>query len=310
MKALVTGALGQDGTLLTRLLRSNGADVLGVDRVARPSGDSGVMALDITDRDATMACVRDFKPDRIFHLAACHHSSDGSSGAEGDEQMVAVNFRSTETLANVVARHLPQCRLLFAASSQMYTATAPGMIVSETTPMKPSTFYGWTKAWSRELLAYYRDHRSIYAVTAILFNHESVLRGPDFITRKVTSAAARAKREGKADLKVRDIGAAVDWSAAEDVVEGMSIALTAPAPADYVIASGKIHTVANLLDTAFARVSLQWRDFVSHDAVTAGVRPSLVGDASRLRSIGWKPRIEFKKMIETMVDADFGHASG
>lgn len=304
MKALVTGAAGQDGTLLSRLLRSQGVEVLGVDREVTQQGGSKVTALDITDRTAIERCLLDFKPDRIFHLAACHHSSEGSSGVDLEEQMVAVNFRSTEILTNAVLRLVPGCQLLFAASSQMYTPIAPGTVISETTPMAPSTFYGWTKAWSRELLAYYREHRGLFGLTTILFNHESVLRGPDFITRKITRAAARAKRDRKGDLRVRDISASVDWSAAEDVVEGMTIALSAAEPADCVIASGRAHTVEDLLDTAFAYVELPWRDFVSHDSVAPAARPSLIGDASRLRSLGWAPRISFRKMIETMVDAD------
>jgi GDPmannose 4,6-dehydratase len=302
MKALVTGAGGQDGTLLRRRLRAVGADVVGIDRASNPT--EGIRAVDVTDRAAIESLLRLEQPDEIYHLAACHHSSERSGSVDLDEQMIAVNFRSTETLVTTIARHLPRCRLLFAGSSQMFTPAGPRTTITEATPMQPGTFYGQTKAWSRELLGFYREQRGVYCGTAILFNHESTLRGPDFVTRKITRAAARAKHEGATGLELRDISASVDWSAAEDMVEGMRIALTAPTPADYVIASGVTHTVRELLEIAFQRVGLRWQDFVESSTAVDGVRPSLVGDASRLRSLGWKPAIGFRELIGSMVDAD------
>jgi len=305
MRSLITGAAGQDGTLLARLLRDRGDVVLGVDRISDPS--RGIIAVDLRDDRALERAVRDAEPDRIFHLAACHHSADEGDTIGSEREMLATNFRSTGVLATTIAQHLPRCRLLYAGSSQMYSGGDGPLVVDENTPMRPGTFYGLTKAWSRELLAYHRQHHGVYCGTVILFNHESTLRSPNFVTRKITLCAAQARVTGSADLKLRDLEAECDWSSAEDVVAGMVTAISAAEPRDYVVASGTLHRVRDVLDVAFGAVDLSWRDYL---ATPGAVRPdaersrALVGDASRLRDAGWEPKVGFADMIRSMVEAD------
>ena len=310
MRALITGAAGQDGTLLRRLLDSEGVEVLGLD--AREPGTSTdpchLSMIDITDREALTAVITSFRPDEIYHLAACHHSSERAAGRLLDRQMVATNFASTEVIVTTVAEHLPSCRVLYAGSSQMYS---PGLTrpVTEATPTAPPTFYGLTKSWSRQLLSFYREHHGVYCSTAILFNHESTLRGPEFLTRKITMAAATARRLGRTDLHLRDVTARVDWSSARDVVRGMRCALSATTPQDFVIASGEAHSVSDVLDVAFGAVGLHWQAFTTFDPPPANPLPPLIGDPSRLeQETGWRREYGFRAMIEEMVMADLSRS--
>jgi GDPmannose 4,6-dehydratase len=309
VRALVTGAGGQDGSLLVRLLVSHDIQVLGVDRSDAADGrheGAEMRAIDVTDEGAITRLMADFKPDQVYHLAACHHSSEAAGHVALERQMIETNFRSAEFLIEYIAERLPNTRILLAGSSQMYRALdGECLVVSESTPMNPSTFYGRTKAWARELLAYYRNERGIFGTTAILFNHESPRRSPQFVTRKITMAAARAKRGRPEQLHLRDISAKTDWSSASDVVEGMRLMLGASEPDDYVLASGKARRVQDVLDAAFGFVGLDWRALTTFDPPSAGPQSELVGNSLRIRqSLGWQAAVTFEAMIEEMVASD------
>lgn len=267
--------------------------------------------MDITDNGAVRHVISDFKPDHIYHLAACHHSSERSRAIELDTEMVAVNFRATELLLSTIARVRPKCRILFAGSSQMYSAPAGhSLLVNEDTPMNPVSFYGYTKSWGRELFAHYRDKRGIFASTAILFNHESPMRRPDFLSRKISIAAARAKLGGTPKLHLLDISRRTDWSSAEDVVEGMRLALSAQVPVDYVFASGMARGVDDALEIAFSSVGLNWKEFATFDHPDKGTGGVLAGDATRARNaLGWRPSISFPQMLSAMVASDISSIS-
>lgn len=308
MRALITGARGQDGTLLRERLVERGFEVLGVDRaVARNDArDEGIRALDIRDESALRKIVEEFGPNQIYHLAACHHSSEERSGVHLDREMVETNFRSAAVLTTLVAERFPSCRILLAGSSQMYRPIAGRTIViDEGTIMNPSSFYGWTKAWSRELMAQYRDRRGVFGTTVILFNHESRLRAPHFVTRKISMAAARASIGEAPKLHLMDIYGQADWSSATDIVEAMYLALAAAQPADYVLASGEARRVVDVLEAAFGAVGLDWRDHTTFDHAADRADGALVGDATRARtSLGWLPRTSFDDMIAEMVHSD------
>ena len=310
MRALVTGARGQDGTLLGELLVSQGFEVLGLVRpgsrsVPTPDGPE-LRHVDLTDDKDVRRIFADFKPDHVYHLAASHHSSDEAGSAACDREMVATNFRAAEILLGAIVELRPSCRLLLAGSSQMYQPKEGRETrVDEMTPMSPATFYGHTKAWSRELLAQYRARHGVFGSMVILFNHESPLRGRNFVSRKVSIGAAQAKSGDMAPLQLRDVTAKTDWSSATDVVRGMLLALTADEPGDYVLASGVARRLEDLLDVAFRTVGLDWRDYVDVDPSAKPSSGALVGDATRARTaLGWKPVVGFDQMIADMVAFD------
>lgn len=314
MRAVITGALGQDGRLLGALLRSRGIDVVGLVRAGCGADESLAAAygLDISDDRAMWRVLDEIQPDHIYHLAACHHSSERDTDPLLDREMVATNFRSTEAMLSWIAARGTACRLLVAGSSQMYRPV-PGqcLAVSEVTPMDPGTFYGFTKAWSRELVAYYRDKRNVFGSTAILFNHESPLRGSQYVTRKISIAAARAKLQLDHELHLIDVTSQVDWTSAKDVVQGMFLALLAVQPDDYVYGSGTAHTVQDVLETAFGHVGLEWRRFTTFGDPPDPSRGILVADADRAaRCLGWRPQVGFAEMIREMVDFDLARLSG
>lgn len=308
MRALVTGARGQDGTLLLPLLKQHGREVLGVDLARRGllASADGVHDLDLRDATGLETVFDEFLPDEVYHLAACHHSSEQSGDFSLDLVMIDTNFRVVERLLARISTRRPQCRILIAGSSQMYRAI-PGKqtLIDESTAMTPVSFYGLTKSWSRSLLAHFRDKRGIFACTGILFNHESPLRTPSFVTRKVSMAAARAKAGVPADLHIRDISSATDWSSATDVVEGLRLAMSATEPRDYVFASGVPRTIEQLLECAFDFVGLDWRTNTTFELPGPGPRGILVGDATRARTeLGWTPKVEFEQLIAQMVTYD------
>lgn len=308
MRAIITGAKGQDGKLLRSSLEGRGYLVLGIDRprpdlVNAHTGD--FVRLDLTDEMAVKRVFHEFEPDEIYHLAACHHSSE-QKGLQLEREMIRTNFQAVEVLVAVIQKFRPACRLFIAGSSQMYRAEGRGLtVIDESTSTTPSTFYGFTKAWSRELLAYHRRNNGLFGCMGILFNHESCLRPATFLSRKISIAAAHAKLGYSAKLQIRNIASEVDWSAAEDVVEGMRLALSASSPQDYVLASGRSHRVSEVLDIAFDYVGLNWRNYTEFEEPSDRRESALVGNAQKARiALGWQPYITFEKMIRQMVAYD------
>lgn len=297
-RVLVTGAGGQDGRLLSRLLVGRGVEVIGLVRRADAVLEPGVARLvaDVGDREALLAALDAVRPARIFHLAAAHHSSAGApAGVERD--MVRVNFEAAATLLDWAARAARDARIVLAGSSQMYTAPAAGeLAVDEATPEAPATFYGRTKADARAAAAAARAG-GLHAGTAILFNHESELRGPGFVTRRLVDAAAARTR-----VEVMNAAARVDWSAARDVVDGLARMAEAETPGDYVFGAGILHSVRDWALAACARAR------VDPDAIFAAAsdRPAgaLVANPARAaRELDWMPTTGFADLVGGMVDA-------
>lgn len=310
--ALITGVLGQDGSLLAELLLARGYRVTGVARSSANQPASGPLSMvriataDLTDRAAVTALLRDVQPDEVYHLAAFHHSSQDSSvsaATQGKDAMLAVNFLMTKTLAFAISEMAAPCHLVFASSSQVYTALRARHAVDESDPRQPATFYGHAKSWSMDLLAFLRSESGLRASSAILFNHESPRRGAQFVTRKITRAAALAKAGTPPGLALQNIGARVDWSSAHDVVAALSMMARSPAAGDYVIASGTLHSIRDLLTVAFGHVGLDWQQFTSYqeDRET----PALVGTTRAIESeLGWQRSTTFEQVIVEMVEHD------
>jgi GDPmannose 4,6-dehydratase len=196
-----------------------------------------------------------------------------------------------------------ECHLVYAASSQMFTAVEMRHDVDERSSRQPSTFYGHTKSWSVDLLRLLKNEAGLRASSAILFNHESPRRGSQFVSRKITLAAAQASLGLQPSVHLQNIGARVDWSSAHDVVDALNLIGRCDAPSDYVVSSGTLHTVRQLLETAFGHVGLDWARYASYteDRET----PALVGRPHELEAaLGWHRAKDFDTIVAEMVDHD------
>ena len=310
--AVITGALGQDGSLLAELLLSQGYRVVGVvkaDAVVPTTGplsQASFVVTDLADPTAVQALLEMHRPDELYHLAAFHHSSQQSAvstALDGKEAMLATNFLATKVLAFALLRLQLDCQLVFAASSQIFTALESCHEVSESSARRPSSFYGHTKSWSMDLLEALRNEAGLRASSAILFNHESPRRGVEFVSRKITRAAAQAALGARPRLELQNIGARADWSSAHDVVVALSLMGRSTESRDYVVASSALRSVRDLLQTAFEHAQLDWAPFVSFQDDTA--KPALLGRAQVLENaLGWRRAVTFERMVTEMVDRD------
>jgi GDPmannose 4,6-dehydratase len=307
-RALITGVAGQDGTYLAALLRSKGYEVIGMDvpgSVPRTEL-SRYIACDVSDTIRLAECLRELRPDECYHLAAFHRSSsvrENESVEDQDRMSLETNLLSAQTILRTLSDVRPDCRVFFAGSCHMF-GDANDVPQSERTPFSPTNTYGITKAAAAQLGRIYRT-KGMYVCTGILYNHESPLRGSHFVTSKIVRAAVDAAR-GKTDrLVVGNLDARVDWGFAGDYVRAMHLMLQAEKPEDFVIASGTLHRVRDFVEIAFARVGLDWRDYVTEDAnaYRPVSRSVFHGDPTAIRDrLGWKPETSFKELVEMMVD--------
>ncbi len=304
--AIITGARGQDGNLLTRLLLDQGYRVVGTTRLAQPADAAlepqEMRECTLTDFDAIAALIADVEPDEIYNLAAF---STGSGMFDDPLAMGDINAMGPVRILEAIRQSGRPIRFCQASSSEMYGARslAPQ---SETTCLDPRSPYGAAKQYAHAMAGVYRSAHGVFACSAILFNHESELRPEKFVTRKVTRAAARIAMGLDDHVILGDLEARRDWGYAGDYVAAMHCMMQAPEPGDYVVATGGKHSVRDLARIAFAAVGLDYRDFVRTDPAyrRPGVETDLVGDASRLRALGWRPSLTFEDMIGRMVHAD------
>lgn len=295
MRALITGVTGQDGFYLSEFLKTKGYDVFGIRRRSCQESESPDVELiegDITDTGFVRDVVDELKPEEFYNLAAMSHVGE------------SFNIPRTTLEANTIgvlncleaARRIG-CRFYQASTSELFGDSPPPQ--SEETPMRPRSPYAISKLASYWLVRNYRE-RGLYAVNGILFNHESPRRGRDFVTQKVCTAAAKRTK-----VTLGNLEAERDWGHAEDYVQGMWLMLQQPKPDDYVLATGEARSVRQLCQLAYAKVGLDWREFVSVDAKL--FRPTeverLLGDPSKAESIGWKRRWTFDAMIGEMIDS-------
>jgi GDPmannose 4,6-dehydratase len=318
--ALVTGALGQDGFILCQKLRALRIEVVGIARcnaehIQRASLLEKIgcklLFIDLNAALELTSLALSLRPGSIFHLAAAHHSSAAPKETpQLWRSMIDVNFSALEVLARAAVTIGEKCSMVYASSSQIWNATTQEQLVDEQTPVDPSTFYGHTKVWSADLLHQYREKFGLCISIGFLFNHESPWRAPNFVTRKITLAAARASLGidgGK--LQLLNVGARADWQAAEDVVEALVLMARASKPNDFVLASGHSHSVADIASMAYSHVGLDWREWIR--AEKNEIAPNLVGlsDLAK-RELGWTQKWDLSELIRTMVDADMARLTG
>jgi len=315
-RALITGVTGQDGSFLAEELLGRGYEVIGLTR-RDPADDLGcseplrarlsVRRGDVRD-ETTRVWICDLAPDEIYHLAAPTFVPD--SWRDPAATMAAIHGSAAALLA-LVAERLPDARVFVAASGEMF-GEAPVSPQREDTPCRPRTPYATAKLAAHQLLGQLRERHGLFAVSGILYNHESERRPERFVTRKITRGAAEISLGRRRTLTLGDLSAVRDWSFAGDVMHGIWLALGHEIPQDYVLASGVGHTVGDLVSAAFAHLGLDPADHVEVDPalVRAPEAVAPVGDPARARAaLGWTPTLDFDGLVARMVDADLAELS-
>jgi GDPmannose 4,6-dehydratase len=316
--ALITGITGQDGSYLAELLLEKGYRVFGlvrrsstvtferiehlVDRVEMLSGD-------LTDQNSLLYAMQQAEPDEVYNLAAQSfvQTSWTQPVLTGDVTGIGVT-----RILEAVKVFNPKTRFYQASSSEMF-GKVQAVPQREDTPLYPRSPYGVAKVYGHWATINYRESYGMYAVSGILFNHESPRRGLEFVTRKVTDGVARIKLGLSKELRLGNMDAQRDWGFAGDYVNAMWLMLQQDQPDDYVVATGQTHSVRDLVETAFQRVGLDWQDYVVQDP--RYMRPAevdlLVGDPTKAREVlGWRDETSFRDLVHMMVDADLERLSG
>lgn len=315
-KTLITGITGQDGSYLAELLLEKGCEVHGiVRRVAIEHPQARMWRIrHILDKiqihSASMesyASIFDIistvKPDECYHLAA---QSFVSYSFEDEFSTINTNLNGTHYILSAIKRQAPNCRFYFAGSSEMF-GKVKETPQNEDTPFHPRSPYGISKMAGFELTRNYREAYGLFALSGILFNHESPRRGAEFVTRKITSAAAKIRLGLENKIQLGNLEAKRDWGHAKDYVRAMWLMLQQDEPDDFVVATGKAHTVRQFLDTSFGYLGFDYQDYLEIDDKL--YRPSevniLQGDYTKAKTkLSWEPKIQFEEMIEEMVDSD------
>jgi GDPmannose 4,6-dehydratase len=311
-RALITGITGQDGSYLAEFLLEKGYTVYGMvrrassdqfERIAHLQDRIQLREGDLLDQLSLITLLHDTEPHEVYNLAA--QSFVPTSWAQP--------ILTSEATALGVTRMLEAIRVVD-RSIKFYQASSSEMFgkvrerpQNERTPFYPRSPYGVAKVYGHYITVNYRESYGLYAVSGILFNHESPRRGRQFVTRKVTHGVAGIKHGLTRELRLGNLDASRDWGFAGDYVEAMWLMLQQPTPDDFVIATGETHSVRELCEIAFARAGLDWREHVKVDETH--VRPAevdcLIGDATKARTIlGWQQKVSFRELVEMMVDAD------
>ncbi|HET8762790.1 MAG TPA: GDP-mannose 4,6-dehydratase [Gemmatimonadales bacterium] len=317
-KALVTGVTGQDGSYLAELLLSKGYEVAGMvrrtshhsyERIEHLLDRVQIVAADLLDQHSLTQVLQETRPDEVYNLAAQSYVPTSWTQPVLTGEFTALGV--TRILEAIRLVH-PTARFYQASSSEMF-----GRVVetpqNEQTRFYPRSPYGVAKAYGHWITVNYRESYGLYAVSGILFNHESPRRGIEFVTRKVTDGVARIKLGLAKELRLGNLDARRDWGFAGDYVDAMWRMLQQPEAEDYVIGTGTTHSVRELVQAAFSHVGLDWEKHVVVDP--RFIRPAevdlLQADPTKARSkLGWKPGVSFEELVAMMVDADLARLQG
>jgi len=310
--ALITGITGQDGSYLAELLLTKGYRVIGMvrrssvvtfERIQHIQDQIDVIQGDLHDQSSLMDCIEQYKPDEVYNLAAQSFvpTSWNQPVLTGEVTGLGVT-RMLEAIRQIN----PGTRFYQASSSEMF-GKVHEVPQRETTPFYPRSPYGVAKVYGHWITVNYRESYNLYAVSGILFNHESPRRGVEFVTRKITYNASRIKLGMAKELRLGNLDSRRDWGFAGDYVEAMWLMLNREHAEDYVIGTGKTHSVREFCDKAFGYLDLDYNDYVVQDP--RFYRPAevdlLVSDPSRAyEELGWEPKVTFDGLAQMMVDHD------
>ncbi|HBA85584.1 MAG TPA: GDP-mannose 4,6-dehydratase [Verrucomicrobia bacterium] len=312
MKALITGITGQDGSYLADFLLEKGYEVYGMvrrsstetfERIAHIKDRLNLRQADLLDQLSLIKLLEEVQPDEIYNLAAMSFvpTSWNQPMLTGEYTAIGVT-----RLLEAVRLICPKARFYQASSSEMFGKVREVPQV-ETTPFHPRSPYGVAKAYGHYITVNYRESYGLFALSGILFNHESPRRGKEFVTRKISDAVAQIKLGFAKELRMGNVDAQRDWGFAGDYIRAMWMMLQMEEPDDFVISTGVSHSVKEFLEAAFSHVGLHWQDYVVEDPSLfrpAEVDHLLGSSAKAERVLGWKPHVDFKGLVRMMVDAD------
>jgi GDPmannose 4,6-dehydratase len=319
-RALITGITGQDGSYLADLLIEKGYEVHGLVwppvELAKSwlAPHQGILDKrlflrtgDLRDTQVFPALLDEIRPDEVYHLAGQTHVVDSINDPEA---ALELNALAVVRLLEKARRLTPAPRLFHASSAEIFGAPAQSP-QDENTAVCPLNPYACAKAFSTQMLGVYRRLHGLFASNGILYPHESPRRGEQFVTRQVCRAAVAIKLGRQKELLLGDLNALRDWGDARDYVLGMHLALQHSTPEDFVFATGELHSVQELVETAFEAVGLDWKQHVKHDPnyVRSVDQRRMVGNAAKAqRLLGWRPRASFKELVGEMVGAEMSRA--
>ncbi len=315
--AAITGIGGQDGALLSELLLDDGDEVFGIVRrppadyagnLANVTGRVVLLQADLLDTAALAALLREIRPSEVYNLAA-----PSFVPRSWDEPVLTAEIAAlgATSLLEAVRNTDPTVHVYQASSSEIFGQPLESP-QTEATPLAPLTPYGISKAYAHFIAGAYRRRYGMFVSCGILYNHESPLRPVEFLPRKVARAAAAISLGIESQLVLGDLSAQRDWGSAKDYVRAMRAMLRHHESGDFVVATGEVHTVEELVECAFRTVGLEWRNHVTTDSQLyrgSAEHHRLVGDASKAtRELGWAPSVTFEELIRSLVEADVARA--
>jgi len=311
-KALITGITGQDGSYLAELLLSKGYEVYGLvrrsslenyERIEHIREKIKFVSGDLNDQTSLDEAIRKIQPDEVYNLGA---QSFVPASWEQPILTAEITGLGVLKLLEAIRKNKPDTKFYQASSSEMF-GKVKEIPQKETTPFHPRSPYGVSKVFGHYITVNYRESYNIFACSGICFNHESPRRGLEFVTRKISDGVARIKLGLAKELRLGNLEAKRDWGFAGDYVQAMWLMLQQGEPDDYVIATGETHSVKEFVELAFSYVGLDWKKYVISDKKY--FRPAevdlLIGDSTKARQkLGWKPKVNFKQLVEMMVQED------
>jgi len=316
--AIITGITGQDGSYLAELLLSKGYHVVGMmrrssvvtfERVQHIQDQIDLIQGDLHDQSSLMDLIEQYKPDEVYNLAAQSFVPTSWNQPVLTGEVTALGVTRMLEAVRLLS---PQTRYYQASSSEMFGKVCE-VPQSEKTPFYPRSPYGVAKLYGHWITVNYRESYELFAVSGILFNHESPRRGTEFVTRKISYGAARIKLGLAKELRLGNLEARRDWGFAGDYVEAMWLLMQNGKPEDFVVGTGVTHSVREFCEKAFGYLGLDYQDYVIQDPHF--FRPAevdlLVADASRVhKKLGWTPKVDFDGLVEMMVDSDLKRLGG
>lgn len=306
MKAVIVGVDGQDGSILKKYLKDIGWQVFGINRKFLVSEDNKKTSFSIYNYDLVSDLVYKIKPAHIYYLAGFHHSSEDSfTELDIAQESYKVHFLGLINFLEAIRKESINTRLFYAGSSLMYGSPKTESVTEET-PFMPECIYGITKLSGYHAVRMYKELHKIFAVTGIMFNHESYSRKVNFLSKKIIKTCIEIKMGLRNELIIGDLSAKTDWGYALDYIRAMYMMLSAEEPEDYIISSGELHSVKEFVEVAFSKLGMDYKVYLKEDkSLLKRKKRAFFGDNRKIVSkLGWKPTVTFSEMIEMLVEEE------